>query len=235
MSKSIEVPVEIREVSGKGASRRLRREGLVPGILYGGDKESVSLQIPQNFLWRALQDESFYTSVVELTVGDKTQRAILRDLQRHPFKQEIMHIDFQRVTKGQKLTILVPLHFINEEQSPAGKKSGVVISHQINEVEVECRARDLPEYLEVDLGELEVGEIIHLSDIKLPGGVELVDLQHDGEDRIVASAQHVQVQVEPEEGEEVAAGEVPTVADDESADEGDAGEASGDEEKSGDE
>ena len=179
MSEIITIPCEVRKTQGKGASRRLRHEGLVPGILYGGDRDPVNLQIPHRFLFHALENEAFYTSVMELEAGEKRQKVILRDLQRHPFKPLIMHIDFQRIDEKSELRMLVPLHFINEAKSPAGKKSGVVISHQMTELAVSCLPKNLPEFIEVDLAELEVGDIVHLGDITLPEGVKLI--AHDDE------------------------------------------------------
>jgi len=209
MSNMIEVPAEIRNESGKGASRRLRHQGLVPAILYGAGNDPVALQVGQQYLLRALEEESFYTSILELKVGDgRRQRVILRDLQRHPFKPQIMHIDFQRISETEKLRISVPVHFMNQDQSPAGKQSGVVVSHQITEVEISCLPKHLPEFLSLDLSTMEVGDIIHLSEVPLPEGVEITALAY-GEDSIdspVVTAQHIAEQVEPidEEAEEAA-------------------------------
>ncbi|MEM1089500.1 MAG: 50S ribosomal protein L25/general stress protein Ctc [Pseudomonadota bacterium] len=194
MSQTIKIPAELREVRGKGASRRLRHQGLVPGILYGGDRDPVSLQLSHQMLSHAVQDDSFYTSILEITVGDgRTQKVIVRDLQRHPARADVMHIDFLRISETEKLNILLPLHFLNEESSPAGKKSGVVISHQLTEVEVSCLPKDLPESLDLDLAELDVGDSLNLSDIALPEGVEIVALTH-GEDAVVVNAAHVAVE-----------------------------------------
>jgi large subunit ribosomal protein L25 len=205
MSKLFEVPADVRSDSGKGASRRLRREGLVPGIVYGGERDSASVQISHRILNRALAEESFYSSILELTIGDgRRQKVILRDLQRHPWKQEIMHIDFQRVSESELLRISVPLHFANEDVSPAGIQSGVVISHQVNEVEISCLPKDLPEFLEVNLEEMDVGDQIHLSDIELPEGVGIIALSHD-DDTTVATAHHIAEVVEPTEEEELEA------------------------------
>lgn len=204
MSKSMQIPVELRTVSGKGASRRLRRDGLVPGIVYGGDREAIALQIPHQFLSHALEDEAFYTTILELSVEDgRTQQVILRDLQRHPFKPQIQHIDFLRVSETEELTIKVPLHFLNEDTSPAGKMSGVVISHQLTEIEISCLPKDLPEYLELDLAQMEVGDVRRLSDIPLPPGVEIVDLAQ-GDDTNVVTASHVGAEVEEVEEAEAA-------------------------------
>ncbi len=190
MSKTFAIPAELREDQGKGASRRLRREGLVPGIIYGAGRDPRALQIPHNFLLKALENETFYTSLLEIDASGRKQRVILRDVQRHPYKQQVMHIDFQRVSDDEQLRISVPLHFLNEDQSPAGRQAGVVISHNVNEVEINCLPKDLPEYLEVDLADMDVGTIIHLSDVTLPEGVEIIALSHD-DDAVVATASHV--------------------------------------------
>ena len=202
MSQVIKVPAELREVQGKGASRRLRREGLVPGVIYGGDRKPANIQIPQKFLLHALEDDAFYTSILEVEAGEKRQKAILRDLHRHPFKLQIMHIDLQRISDDEELRIFVPLHFVNEAKSPAGKKSGVVISHLTNELEILCLPKNLPEFIEVDLAELEVGGSIHLNEIVLPEGVSLVAHTEEELTATVVNAQHVQIQkVETEDAD----------------------------------
>lgn len=206
MATAMELPAEIRELQGKGASRRLRRAGLVPGIVYGGGKDPVAIQLQHAGLIRATENESFYSSILELTVGDgRTQKVVLRDLHRHPAAELIMHIDFQRVSDKEKLRISVPLNFTGEEESPAGKQSGVVISHQMTEIEISCFPKDIPEHIEVDLSEMDVGDSVHLAQIKLPEGVEIIALTHgDAGELTVASAQHVQTAATTtdEEGEE---------------------------------
>lgn len=179
----IKVQTEFRETQGKGASRRLRHAGKVPAVLYGGDRAPINLQFDQLYLGRLTANEAFYTSILELVVGDKTQKAVLRDLQRHPFKPIFMHLDFQRISDTEKLRMSVPLHFLNQEGSPAGKTGGVVILHELNAVEIYCLPKHLPEFIEVDLAELKIGDIVHLSDLKLPEGVEIPELalgkEHD--------------------------------------------------------
>ncbi len=212
MSDVFQIPAELRDDSGKGASRRLRRQGFVPGILYGLSKDAIALQLENRFMVKALEEESFYTSILEITVGDgRKQKVILRDLQRHPFKSLIMHVDFQRISDTELMRIQIPLHFENEDASPAEKMTGVVISHQVTEIEVSCLPTNLPEFLTLDLAKLEPGEMRHLSDIRVPNGVELVALSH-GDDQIVVSAQHVTVQAEPEADEEAPSPEVPTTS-----------------------
>ena len=166
MSETITVAAEIREDVGKGASRRLRLDGKVPAVIYGGSRDPVSLVLQQDELRHASDNEAFYASILEIKVGDdRTQKAVLRDLQRHPFKPLIMHVDFMRVSAKETLRISVPIHFVGEEHSPAGKASGVVIQHQITEVEISALPRDIPEFLSVDLSELEAGEAVMLSSI----------------------------------------------------------------------
>ncbi|MGV6851746.1 MAG: 50S ribosomal protein L25/general stress protein Ctc [bacterium] len=207
MAIAYKVPAELREDQGKGASRRLRREGKVPAIVYGGERKPANIQLPHNYLLKVLADEAFQTSILELIVGDKVkQKVVLRDVQMHPFKLQVMHLDFQRILDDQVIKISVPLHFIGGEESPAGKASGVVISHQMTEVDIACLPANLPEFLEVDLSAMEAGMIIHLSDIKLPEGVELPDLAlGDDHDHAIATAGRVggaSEETDKEDGEE---------------------------------
>ena len=187
MSNDFKLDAEMRSDLGKGASRRLRRENKVPAILYGGEGEPVNLTLPANVVNRMLQEESFYSSIIFLTVDGKSERTILRDLQRHPYKQTILHMDFQRLVAGQEITVNIPLHFVNEDTCVGVKTGGGLISHTMTELEVSCRPRDLPEYIEVDMAEIEVGGAVHISDIKLPEGVTSIALSH-GEDHDLAVA-----------------------------------------------
>lgn len=166
-----------RKDEGKGASRRLRHAGLVPAIVYGGKSAPASIQLEHEKTWLASQNEWFYSSILDLEVDGKVQSVLLRDIQRHPFKQRIMHIDFQRVDANQALRTSVPLHFVNGDKSPAGKTAGVVIMHELTQVEVSCLPRDLPGNIEVDLSALQPGDTVHLSQVKLPAGVELPQLK----------------------------------------------------------
>ena len=159
-----------RKDEGKGASRRLRHAGLIPAVIYGGNAAPQSIQLHHEKTWLASQHEWFYSSILDLEVDGTVQKALLRDIQRHPYKQLIMHLDFQRVDENQALRTAVPLHFLNEDKSPAGKSAEVVVTHELNEVVVECLPKDLPEFLEVDLTNLAVGQIVHLSDLVLPAG-----------------------------------------------------------------
>lgn len=186
-----------REAAGKGASRRLRRAASIPAIVYGGDAAPQSIQLEHEKIWLASQNEWFYSSILDLDLDGKVQKVLLRDMQRHPYKQIIMHLDFQRVDENQALRAKIPLHFLNQEKSPAGKAAGVVITHELNEVEVSCLPKDLPEFIELDLGSLQVGGIVHLSDLKLPAGVEIPELKLGKEhDLALVIAKHGKQEVE---------------------------------------
>ncbi len=181
MSKSFEVSVELRDDLGKGASRRLRRlEDKIPGIVYGGGEKPQPLSLNHKDIAKHLEDEAFYSHILTLKVGKKTQQVILKDLQRHPYKTKITHIDFMRVKATEKFHTSVPLHFINEEDCP-GVKEGGVANHSYTTVEVSCLPKNLPEYIEVDMTGVEMDQILHLSDIIMPKGVELVELSHGAE------------------------------------------------------
>ncbi len=196
------ITAEVRSDLGKGASRRLRREGKVPAVLYGADKDPVSLTLDHNDFFHHLENESFYSHILNIDVAGKKEKAVLKDMQRHPAKPIIMHADFMRVSDKEKLKMFVPVHFINEEQAPGVKKGGLV-THNITEVEIQCLPKDLPEYLEADLADLDMEQILHLTDIKLPSGVELVELLH-GEDhnQPIAAIHKTRASKEAEEGGE---------------------------------
>ena len=179
MSKQHKILAELREDVGKGASRRLRRAGRVPAIIYGGGREPAMVTLDHNYMIHAVEDESFQSSVLEINVGDKAQKVILRDLQRHPYKPFINHVDFQRIRDDEEIRISVSLHFINEESSPAAKAAGVVVSYAMTEVEISALPKDLPEYLEIDLATLNPGESIMLSQINLPAGVTIPAIEND--------------------------------------------------------
>ncbi len=180
-----------RNVEGKGASRRLRRAASIPAIVYGGKSAPQPIQLDHEKIWLAQQNEWFYSSILSLDIDGKVEQVLLRDMQRHPFKQIILHLDFQRVDANQTLRAKVPLHFLNEDKSSAGKAADVVVLHELNDVEVSCLPKDLPEFIEVDLSELTVGDIIHLSELKLPAGVELPELKLGKEhDVAVVIAKH---------------------------------------------
>ena len=185
MKTSFELTAEFRETHGKGASRRLRHDGKVPAILYGGHLEARALTLSHQKLAIMLENERFYSTILNLRVGSETQAAILKDVQRHPFKNAILHVDFQRVEENEKIRIAIPLHFKGEAVSPGVKSQGGIVSHMRNEVEVACLPKDLPEFIEVDLSGLSLNESIHLSQLKVPEGVQLVDLAK--EDSAVAA------------------------------------------------
>ncbi|MDX1461147.1 MAG: 50S ribosomal protein L25/general stress protein Ctc [Xanthomonadales bacterium] len=193
MSQKLEINAQVRTDVGKGASRRLRREGTIPAVLYGGDNDPVALTLYHKDILHDSESESFYSSIMDIQVEDgRTQQVVVRDLQRHPFKQHILHVDFMRVSATEVLKISIPLHFIGEEQSEAGKASGVVIQHQLTEIEVAALPKDLPEYLEVDLSSLEPGGAVMLSEVSAPEGVEIVlAAQDDASEIMVANAIHI--------------------------------------------
>ena len=193
MSDITTINAEYREDVGKGASRRLRREGKVPAVIYGAHKDPISLSVLQNDLLHATENEAFYASIIEVKVDEKTsQQVVVRDMHRHPFRPLIMHIDFMRVSDKETLKISVPIHFIGEDESPAGKASGVVIQHQVTEVEISALPKDIPEFLSVDLSEIDAGDTVLMSAIQLPEGVDIPALAIDGEHDVqIANAVHV--------------------------------------------
>ena len=176
MKTSFELVAEFRETQGKGASRRLRHDGKVPAILYGGHLDARALTLSHQKLSLMLENERFYSTILNLKVGNESQAAILKDVQRHPYKNAIVHVDFQRVEENEKIRIKIPLHFKGESVSPGVKTQGGIVSHMRNDVEVSCLPKDLPEFIEVDLSGLSLNESIHLSQLKIPDGVHLVDL-----------------------------------------------------------
>jgi large subunit ribosomal protein L25 len=181
---------------GRGASRRLRRGGKAPGIVYGGTGEPTPIELDHNALMLALRKEAFHASILTMKLGDAAQQVLLRDVQMHPFRPLVLHVDFQRVDANKKIHMKVPLHFVNGENSPAVKVGGAIISHVLNEIDISCLPKDLPEYIEVDLGALEVNHAFKASDLKLPSGV--VVLTH-GKDPVVATAVIPKAVVETEE------------------------------------
>jgi len=176
MKTSFELVAEFRETQGKGASRRLRHDGKVPAILYGGHAAARTLMLSHQKLLIMLDNERFYSTILNLKVGDQSQAAILKDVQRHPFKNAIVHVDFQRVEENEKIRISIPLHFSGAAVSPGVKSQGGIVSHMRTEAEVSCLPKDLPEFIEVDISGLSLNESIHLSQLKVPQGVVLVEL-----------------------------------------------------------
>lgn len=170
----IEVIAQKRDVQGTGASRRLRHAGFVPGIVYGGNKDPLAIQLDHNALYHALRKEAFHSSVLNLKVGDVTEMALLRDVQMHAYKPLILHVDFQRIDANHKIHVKVPLHFVNEDIAPGVKLAHGLVNHIMTEVDVACLPGNLPEFIEVDLSNMESGHSIHVNDLKLPAGVEPV-------------------------------------------------------------
>ncbi|MGQ9725215.1 MAG: 50S ribosomal protein L25/general stress protein Ctc [Tepidimonas sp.] len=163
-----------RQTQGTGASRRLRKAGRTPGIVYGGSAAPQKIELDHNALWQAIQKEAFHTSVLEMELGGQSAKVVLRDVQYHPFKPQVLHVDFQRVDETTRLRKKVPLHFLNAENSPAVKADKCLINHVLTEIEIECLATQLPDYIEVDLGNLHKGQSLHASDLKLAAGVKIV-------------------------------------------------------------
>ena len=177
---NFEVDAQSRSDVGKGASRRLRHAGKIPGVIYGAGKDAVSLTLDHDDMLHHLEHEAFYSHILTVKVDGAAEKAVLRDIQRHPAKPKVMHMDFQRVSDTDKIHMHVPLHFINEDTAP-GVKAGGRVSHNMTSLDILCMAKDLPEYIEVDLSTLESGASLHLSDLKMPEGVSIPALAQ-GED-----------------------------------------------------
>jgi large subunit ribosomal protein L25 len=173
----IEINASPRGVQGTGASRRLRRDGKVPGVIYGGGKDATSIEMDHNELFHKMKHEAFHASILDMTVGAEKLQVLLRDYQMHPFRNVINHVDFQRVAADREIHMRVPLHFKGEELSPGVKQQGGLVSHVINELEVACLPKDLPEFIEVDLSHLSAGHSLHVGDIALPTGVRALILK----------------------------------------------------------
>ncbi len=210
MAEEFDLIAELREDSGKGASRRLRRAGKVPAIIYGAGRPPRSLAFDHNKVLKQLESESFYSSVLNIKVGEKSQAAILKDLQRHPARNVILHMDLQRIVEDEEIRMNVPLHFIGEDVAPGVKQGGGNVSHLMTDVEVVCLPKNLPEFLEVDVSGLELDQMLHLSDIKLPEGVEVPQLAQGPEhDQAIVSIHVIKAAVVEEPAEEEAAAEAP--------------------------
>ena len=194
---NIEFTAFPRTSEGRGASRRMRRTGKAPGIVYGGTARPTPIELDHNALFHALRNEAFHSSILTMKLDGAATRVLLRDVQMHPFRNEILHVDFQRVDENRKIHMKVPLHFVNGELSPAVKLSGAIISHVTPELDVSCLPKDLPEFIEVDLSLLEVGHSIHVSAVKLPPGVTVVS--HGRMDPVVAAAIVPRAHAETEE------------------------------------
>src|SRR5437762_7886570 len=232
---AIEISARKREAQGTGASRRLRRLGRVPGIIYGGDKSPINIELDHKDLFLNLRNEKFHASILTLALDGTKEQVLLRAVNMHPFKAQVQHIDFQRVSKDKKIHMKVPLHFVNAEKSPGVKEQGGVVNHVLNELDIVCFPDDLPEYVEVDLGNLAVGHSLHVRELSMPKGVELA--LHKSEDPVVATVVVPALITEEEEAAQAAAAiapsEVPTTEqaaeakEGEAAAEGDKGAAKG--------
>jgi large subunit ribosomal protein L25 len=208
MSTDFVIEAEPRLEQGSSASRRLRRAGKLPAILYGGHQDPVAITLDHNAIMLNLRNDAFYSHVLTVNLNGESERAILRDVQRHPFKPTLTHVDLLRVSADEAIRVHVPLHFLNEEICKGVKTGGGMINRQMNEVEVECLPGDLPEALEVDVADLGVGESLHLSDLVLPAGVTLVALTHgEGQDPAVVGVLMPRGEKAEEEPEEGASGE----------------------------
>jgi large subunit ribosomal protein L25 len=233
MAEKFDLVADYREDQGKGASRRLRREGRVPAIIYGAGRPPRSLSFDHNKVLRQLENESFYSSVLNIKVGEKSQAAIVKDIQRHPARPIIMHIDLQRIVEDEVIRMNVPIHFIGGEDAVGVKDGGGSVSHLRTDVEVVCLPKDLPEYFEVDISELELDAMMYLSDLIVPEGVEIPELAQEVEQvqpivsihvvkEVVIEEEVEEEAVEGEEGEEVEGEEGEAAADgEESTDSGD--------------
>jgi large subunit ribosomal protein L25 len=200
---SLSLTATLREDMGKGASRRLRHANKLPAVVYGEGKDPVSITLEQKEVQYQLPDEDFYSQVLSLVIDNKAEDVLLRDIQHHPYKREVMHMDFIRVNPKHAVHVHIPLHFIGVEASPGVKTENGVISHVIMEVELECLPKNIPHFIEVDLSGMHVGDIIHLSDLKLPEGVAVLALKQGEEhDTAVASMHTRKVSVDEDEGSE---------------------------------
>ena len=200
MADSIVINAERRKLMGKAASRRLRKkEDKVPGILYGGSDDPIPLVVHYKALLKALQDESFFSQILEVSLGKKTQQAVVRDLQRNPASEKVTHIDFLRVQADREINVAIPLRFLNEEECPGVKVDGGSVTHNLTEIEVSCLPANLPEFLEIDMADLEIGDSIKLSDLTVPKDVVIVALASADEDRDVQVASVIAPRLETEE------------------------------------
>tara|TARA_R110002110_G_scaffold226741_1_gene441063 strand:+ start:43 stop:717 length:675 start_codon:yes stop_codon:yes gene_type:complete len=221
MASDFELSAQLRTDLGKGASRRLRRlADLVPAVLYGANAEPVSLSIPHKDLHKSCENEAFFAHIISLDVDGKKENAIVKALQRHPAKDRIMHADFQRVRMDVEISVEVPFHFANEDKCPGVKQEGGTVSHVMSTVQISCLPGDLPEYIEVDVAEMNIGDAIHLSEIKLPNGVQIPELElGEDHDQVVVSVIATRATIEEdEEDADVPAADVPTVDEDKSDD-----------------
>ena len=202
MSEEFNLIAEMRDDQGKGASRRLRRQGKVPAIIYGAGREPRSLMFDHNKVLQQLEDPSFYSSILNIKVGDKSRAAIVKDIQRHPAKRRILHIDLQRIVEDEKIKMQIPIHYLGEEEAVGVKLGGGTVSKLMTELEISCLPKDLPEFLEVDISELELDQMLNVSDIKLPEGTEITELLIEQNPAIVSIQEIKEIIEEDIEGED---------------------------------
>ena len=195
---TFEIQCEARDARGRSGNRRLRQLGKVPAVIYGGNRDTSVVALDHNMLERHMKNPAFYTSVLTVNVGSESHSVVVKDVQRHPARSDVMHLDFQRIVEDEELTLNVPIHFVGEEVAKGVKEQGGVIEHLATDLEVSCLPRNLPEFIEVDVSHLELNQILHMSDLKLPEGVSLVALQHDQDLPIVTVSQPRREEAEPE-------------------------------------
>ena len=227
----IEINAVLREAKGTGASRRLRHEGKVPGILYGGKDDAKSIELNAKDLFMQFKHEAFHASILTLNLGGKKESVLLRDYQMHPVRNNIQHIDLQRIDENKKLSVKIPFHFLNEDVAPGVKLEGGVVSHIMVDVDISCLPKDLPTYIEVDMIALSIGDSIRLSDIKVPEGVELTTLSEDNDPTVTSISQP---KVVVDETPVAAEGEEGAAEGEEGAAEGEEGAAEGGDDKAAD-
>lgn len=207
MSAKFDLIAEKREGKGTSASRRLRHAGKIPAVIYGGDKKPEMVAFEHDKIYHMLEQEAFHTSVLTVNQGKESEQAILRDVQMHPYRQQVVHMDLQRISATEKLHMQVPLHFVGEDVAPGVKLQNGLFSHLITDVDVTCLPGDLPEYLSLDVSNMNMGDTLHLSDIQLPKGVEITNMAHGGDDLAVVTITALKVVVEEEEAPAAEAGE----------------------------
>jgi len=186
MSKGFELEFESRDLHGKANSRRLRRTGMVPAVLYGAGRDPRAIALNENTLTHQMDKEAFYTSIISLKEGENTQPVVVKDVQRHPVKRQVLHVDFQRILEDEEITLDVPIHFLGAEESIGVKQQGGEVAQLMTEIEVSCLPKDLPEFIELDITNLELNQLLHLSDVTAPEGVTFVDLSHDRDPAVVS-------------------------------------------------
>ena len=197
MSEEFNLIAEMRDDQGKGASRRLRRQGKVPAVIYGAGRDPRNLMFDHNKVLRQLEDPSFYSSILNVKVGEKSRAAIVKDIQRHPSKKQIIHIDLQRIVEDEQIKMQIPIHYLGEEDAVGVKIGGGTVTKVMTELEISCLPKDLPEFLEVDISELELDQMLNVSDISLPEGVEISDIIKE-QDQAIVSIQEIKEIIEEE-------------------------------------